>query len=349
MDGSGTGGVESFISDFIEFSTGNYYLALPAMVTSNSFDSKGKIVFDRLLPRALKALPDLRQGLSAIRALRQLPNSVSKIIVHRLVLVPVVKLVCPKLEIVVFQHNDFRQQWSYLPWAKKVFKLAALWTLERFARMVCKNIVILGTQAPGPSLKAFEGLLQIGACYNDRIFSKQLDQGLSRSGIAWVGRLVEVKNPELAIEAFEFSAKRHNESLLLIGSGKLGPTIRSRADSSPFSERITLMEKVSRQQLANILSSSLLLLQTSRSEAAPRTVLEALVCGCSVVSTSAGDPEDLIGQLDAGSRVGSQNASELGEAVLRAVSSRHCFSLELLANRKASRFMPWLEERLKLI
>jgi glycosyltransferase involved in cell wall biosynthesis len=116
-----------------------------------------------------------------------------------------------------------------------------------------------------------------------------------KTGIVWVGRLEEQKNPLLAIEVAAALRDRHFDAhLSLVGDGSLRPNVERAIEEHGLSERVSLVGAISREGVASQLQRAALMLMTSHYEGSPTALVEALACGTRVVATNASDQDDLL-------------------------------------------------------
>lgn len=102
--------------------------------------------------------------------------------------------------------------------------------------------------------------------------------------ILWVGRLVDLKRPEIAIEAFNrIVPEIPGASLTIVGDGPLAPRVRAAADRA--SGTVVLTGRVEGQPLDEIYASHDVLLVTSARDVWSLVVNEALERGLYVVSS----------------------------------------------------------------
>ena len=131
--------------------------------------------------------------------------------------------------------------------------------------------------------------------FNDRVFvSRPVGQQSvvdSSRTLLWVGRFSAVKDPFLAIDAFDLIDESLQIRLLMVGSGSMREAILRRVSQSPKSDRIEILPWVSRPELAGLFRASDALLHTARSEATPRIFLEAVASGLRLISLRRSDPE----------------------------------------------------------
>jgi len=117
--------------------------------------------------------------------------------------------------------------------------------------------------------------------------------------VGGVGRLAEVKNPQVFLEAAATFLKLHPQAVFVFaGTGPLEGGLRELAVSLGITDSIYFLGHVSdRVELYRALD---VLLITSDSEGTPMTLLEAMACGLSVVSSSVGGIPDVVkNEIDA--------------------------------------------------
>lgn len=118
---------------------------------------------------------------------------------------------------------------------------------------------------------------------------RRLPAAAVRQGILWIGNLVSVKNPVLALQSFAQLGVESDVPLAIIGSGPLRPSLERLALELGIAGRVRFAGQMGRDAVAELLRGAKLLLLTSRSEGMPNVVLEALASGTPVVATAVGD------------------------------------------------------------
>jgi len=125
------------------------------------------------------------------------------------------------------------------------------------------------------------------------------DEGL----ILWIGNMVPVKRPDLALLVFaelvKMSDARRAGSgrrlrLVMGGSGPMHKALVRLAKRLGIEKQVTFTGSLSRQDVASWMRSARVFLLVSRSEGMPNVVIEALACGTPVVSTAVGDVPALV-------------------------------------------------------
>ena len=103
--------------------------------------------------------------------------------------------------------------------------------------------------------------------------------------VLFVGRLVEGKRPNFAVRAIEHASERWPDTTLyLCGEGPMRSELESLATKIGVDDHVRFLGQVPYDEMPNIYRSADLLVQPSRTEGVPRTVLEAIACGTSVVA-----------------------------------------------------------------
>lgn len=137
--------------------------------------------------------------------------------------------------------------------------------------------------------------------------------------VLFCGRLIEVKRPQLALEAFAFAAEQTDRPLRLVflGQGPLEGEVRARAGELGVNDRVLFLGF--RSDPHAVMSACQYGILTSSHEGYPNVVPEMLACGVRrvVVTDCAGDLDQLKG-VDV---VGDDTPQALGEALARAVLS----------------------------
>lgn len=140
--------------------------------------------------------------------------------------------------------------------------------------------------------------------------------------IGYVGRLADVKNPVLLVEAFERLHARATSTdpelarrlqLRIIGDGPLAGILRGRVARSPVHERIELVGE--RDDIASCLRDLDIYALPSLAEGISNTLLEAMASGLPCVATSVGGNAELIDDRTGGTLVASSDADAMAAAL----------------------------------
>ncbi|MGF1512195.1 MAG: glycosyltransferase [Elainellaceae cyanobacterium] len=215
----------------------------------------------------------------------------------------------------LFIHNDVRREmsaskgnggilWRYAPWA--------YFSLERF--LVHRFDQVLSCNADSSQLYR-----ELYPSVEDRIYTvrnpvdesifypfssteiqerrQNLAQRMSLAPdtrfILFAGRLHPQKDPELLVRAFA-ELEMPDIHLLMAGEGELKQSLNTVIDELGLQGRVTLLGAVGQDQLANLYRVASVFALSSAYEGLPVTVLEALACGCPVVTTQAGETPKIL-------------------------------------------------------
>ena len=131
----------------------------------------------------------------------------------------------------------------------------------------------------------------IPAAFDESLFKAQTVVPVSyKSKIIMVGRLSDIKNIPLAIDAFsELCGNNKNVELTIAGDGEDREKIEQHISSSSCSEKINLLGRVEHHEIPQMMKEHGIVLLTSRSEASPTVVKEAIASLRPVVTTDVGD------------------------------------------------------------
>jgi glycosyltransferase involved in cell wall biosynthesis len=106
-----------------------------------------------------------------------------------------------------------------------------------------------------------------------------------RSGLAYVGRVMEHKNLTLLREAYELLKEEgYSGDLTIVGDGPALDALIRRGKASRFSNSIRFLGFVDEKLKVDLLSRAEILVVTSRREGFPRVVAEAMASGLPVVT-----------------------------------------------------------------
>ena len=134
--------------------------------------------------------------------------------------------------------------------------------------------------------------------------------------IAVVGRLIDIKNPFVALRAFNQASKRKSE-LIFIGEGLLKDNLVQKVDKLGLTGKVTFTGLVSREDVYQLLSNIDLLLSTSRGEGLPIAVLEAMACRCPVILSDIAPHREIAEDADFITLINPDNINGFAEAIRR--------------------------------
>lgn len=254
-------------------------------------------------------------------------------------------LLIPRARFIYFSCNDFGKQMPLMSPLRRI----SFPNLEKYLLKRAEFVFSMSRPDSERIARVRSDVDVIGSIYNDRVFAYGSVAQKAYRGVLWIGRLVDLKDPHLAISAFEASADAHGEVLTIVGEGPLEPEIRARIDISRYKNRISVLSRLKALKLAERIGAARLVIITSKSEAAPRTVLECLASGTPVVATAESDPENWIARTRGGSVSEDREVDSLAGLIRENLVLRPRINFESLASAKASEAMPKLEKRISRI
>lgn len=179
---------------------------------------------------------------------------------------------------------------------------------DRFAVAPREKFVVVPL---GRDLERFE---QAGPAAGSRpTFRESLGLASETPVLAFVGRLVPIKDPRTLLEALARAKGEAAKSVLLVaGSGPLEDDVRAWARELGLEARVRLLGW--RNDLDAILAASTALVLSSRNEGTPLAIIEALAAGTPVVSTAVGGVPDMLARTGgaAGDCAALERARSLG-------------------------------------
>lgn len=136
-----------------------------------------------------------------------------------------------------------------------------------------------------------------------------------------IGRLTEVKNQELLLQAIERIAKKENIRLVILGEGEL----RQELEKSIKEKRIEKIVKLKGfvDNTGWYLKNADLFVLSSNYEGLPTVLIEALAVGCKVVSTNCKTgPREILEDGKYGKLVHVNNVDEMEKAIIQQLNEK---------------------------
>ena len=175
--------------------------------------------------------------------------------------------------------------------------------------------------------------------------------GLSEGPVLlFVGRLQELKGPDLAIRAFAEAVRRAPDAMraatLLVvggpsGAGGAGPWLRDVAETEGVLDRVRFLAPVPHEELPWVYSAADALLMPSRSESFGLAALEAQACGVPVIASRVGGLRTAVQHCGGGYLVQGRDPGAFAARILAILESPALADrLSRGAVAHASRF-PW--------
>lgn len=207
------------------------------------------------------------------------------------------------------------------------------WRVGTYVKEMGKTIQGFYTVSPG-NAKRIEnmGLINVSGVLpnpiDTAVFSpKDIKRTLKKFEIVTAGGLSHIKGTDILFEALKLVGEQIDWHLTLFGDTSKRNEYSRWLDDPLLSGRITLRGKVSQKELAEQYTISDLYIVSSRVETANVSMLEAMACGCTVVTTQIGAPETLIDDT-VGISVPSEDPKAMAEAILTMSNTIENYSRE---------------------
>jgi glycosyltransferase involved in cell wall biosynthesis len=247
---------------------------------------------------------------------------------HLWLLSTLVKDLFPDIPLITSCHGSDLRQFNQCPYLKKqvldgchrIDKVLALSSEQ-------KNEIIDTYQLPADRIDI------AGAGYNKNIF--YADKGSRNTGpvnILSAGKISRAKGVPWLLRALT-KIDAHRYHLHLVGGGSGREYDECRAAAALLGPQVSLHGMVSQQNLAQLMRSSQIFILPSLHEGLPLVVLEALACGCTVITT------DLPGTREI------KNRLETNQLILIEKPTVQCADISLLADEQ--RFVDSLKQSLE--
>lgn len=156
-----------------------------------------------------------------------------------------------------------------------------------------------------------------------------LDSG-ARAGLEWpaddrialfVGNLVPVKGPDIALEAFiEAYSDGVLDRLVLVGDGPMSAQLAERARETGVADAVYFAGRQPSEKVAACMAAADVLVISSRNEGLGLVALEALACGTPVVATRVGGLPEIMPRPPCGHLVPAEDPHALARAMAGALS-----------------------------
>ncbi|MFN0152122.1 MAG: glycosyltransferase family 4 protein [bacterium] len=139
-------------------------------------------------------------------------------------------------------------------------------------------------------------------------------RGPHRWDIGFVGRLEDVKDPNLFVDVLE---RLPAMSGVIVGGGSLERDVASRAASNAFGGRVTLLGATSHAESLAALAQIGVLVMTSRAEGLPLVLLEAMAAGVPIVAPAVGGIPEVVTDGETGLLLRTRDPAEFASAAAR--------------------------------
>lgn len=150
--------------------------------------------------------------------------------------------------------------------------------------------------------------------------------------VAFVGHLIEVKNPHLLVPIFSAVQQKYDSSLCfwVIGSGKMEKEVEEACQVSDVKCRFWGAQPA--DKMPDFMNCIDVLILPSRNEGLPLVVVEAIACGANAVGSDVGGISEAIGK---------ENVFPHGEDFIDNISDRIVFMLNHHVEQQLSDVFEW--------
>lgn len=165
-------------------------------------------------------------------------------------------------------------------------------------RMIARYILNRSSYIISVSERMKQILRHIGVNVPIEIIRNGISESFEKSSgnaILFVGKLIDVKDPVMLIEAFRlFSMKNEGTELIIAGDGHLRKKIEHLVNEYNLSGRVRLLGFVERDRINEVYEQGSALVISSRSEGFPTILFEAMSAGMPVVSFDIGGIAEIV-------------------------------------------------------
>lgn len=148
------------------------------------------------------------------------------------------------------------------------------------------------------------------------------EETLSPAQILWCGRLAEEKDPIAVLAVGKILQQKSINALIDIagGSGTLFNSLQDKLEHTPRLNKIVRLHENPKNVLPFFLSADIFLL-TSREDAMPLVIIEAMASGIPIVATNVGGLPQMIENEVNGLLVPAGDAEKMAEAIIKLINS----------------------------
>lgn len=158
---------------------------------------------------------------------------------------------------------------------------------------------------------------------------KMFQKTSGEKAFLFVGKLIDVKDPVMLLEAFKIFHMNNKEwKLIIVGDGPLRSKLESRAEQMRIIESIEFAGYVGRDEIGKYYSRSHSLVISSRSEGFPTVIYEAMSAGLPVLSYDIGGVKEAV--VDRVNGIISKERSAESLASIMAESSKTDWNRDLI-------------------
>ena len=220
--------------------------------------------------------------------------------------------------VAVAQGSDVHR---YLQWP---MRRRAILALSRRAQIISRSeelrqrLIAAGAQ-PNAVITVHNGVDRRCFRPGDSLVERQ-SLGLPQESalVLFVGNFLPVKGLDLLLESFALARRSvPGAQLALIGGGPLESALRSRAQALGLVDQVRWLGRLGPAEISQWMRAAHLLCLSSHHEGLPNVILEALSCGCPVLSTDVGGIREVIGPSSVQGRlVAGRDSGHYAQAML---------------------------------
>jgi len=150
--------------------------------------------------------------------------------------------------------------------------------------------------------------------------------------ISWIGRFTDIKNPMLALKAFEELGKEKDAELVMAGSGELFDECKQYAGNKRLS--VQFLSWIS--DVNTLLSASDILLMTSKNEGMPVVIVEAAFKAVPTAATNVGGISEFISDMRNGILL-LQDRSDISKHIVQLINDPNLLRNLSLSSQELAR------------
>jgi len=136
--------------------------------------------------------------------------------------------------------------------------------------------------------------------------------------VLFVGNLVPVKGPDIALEVFaHMLAEDTADRLVIVGGDGMRGELEIRSQRADLAGRVTFTDQLGAPEVALHMAAADVLLMPSRAEGLGLSAVEALACGTPVVATRIGGIPEVVPESGCGELVVAEDPAEMAAAAAR--------------------------------
>lgn len=156
--------------------------------------------------------------------------------------------------------------------------------------------------------------------YNKEAAKKELGRDTGKKLYLFIGNLVEVKGPDILLEAWrqfamQYPSEQTKSDLVVIGTGVMEKGLRAYARHHNLHESVQFIGQVPHAQIPKWINAADCLCLSSRNEGMPNVVVEATACGARIIASDVGACRMLLQDYPLGMVVTPNSPLQIAEAL----------------------------------